>query len=124
MIDHVSIPVRNLEKSAAFYESILTEVGIKKLTARANTVGFGKKYPEFWLNVRPSITHDNISDGFHVCLRARNTEQVNAFFRTAIALGGKADGEPGLRKEYNDNYYAAFITDFDGNRVEVVTFTG
>ena len=124
MIDHVSIPVRDLERSAAFYEAILAEVNIKKLAQRTHTVGFGKRYPELWLNVRPTVAREQLSDGFHVCLRAASIEHVQAFFRTAMALGGKADGAPGFRQEYSDNYYAAFILDFDGNRIEVVTFTG
>jgi catechol 2,3-dioxygenase-like lactoylglutathione lyase family enzyme len=123
MIDHVSISVRDLERSATFYEATLAEVGFKKLASRTHTVGFGKKYPELWLNVRPNLAPGQLSDGFHVCVRAASIDQVKAFFRTAITLGGKADGEPGFRPEYSDNYYAAFITDFDGNRIEVVTFT-
>jgi catechol 2,3-dioxygenase-like lactoylglutathione lyase family enzyme len=81
MIDHVSISVRALERSAAFYEAILAEVGIKKLVSRSRTIGFGKKYPEFWLNERPNVASEQLSDGFHVCLRAASIEHVQAFFR-------------------------------------------
>ncbi len=123
MIDHVSIPVGDLRKSSAFYEATLSEIGFKLMASKEHTVGFGKKYPEFWLNLRKNLTDKNISDGFHVCLRADSIEQINAFYTMALSLGASANGEPGFRKEYSNNYYAAFIMDFDGNRIEVVTFT-
>lgn len=98
MIDHVSIPVSDLERSATFYEAILAEVGFKKLASRTHTIGFDKKYPELWLNVRPNIAQEHSSDGFHVCVRAASIDQVHAFFRTAMALEGTADGAPGLAR--------------------------
>ena len=122
MIDHISIPVRDLAQSAAFYESVLSTIGIAKLVEKPGTVGFGKKYPELWLNHRPETHRQEVSDGFHVCLRARTTDQVNAFHTIATGLGAESDGDPGLRPEYSNNYYAAFIRDRDGNRIEVVTF--
>jgi predicted lactoylglutathione lyase len=60
--------------------------------------------------------------GVHICLRATSAEAVNAFHAVAIARGGISDGAPGPRLEYNDRYYAAFIRDPDGNRIEAVTF--
>ncbi len=122
MIDHVSIPVSNLSKSSEFYESLLAELEYKKLVSKSGTVGFGKKYPDFWLNERPALSVEGISDGFHVCIRASSVEQVNAFHRKGIALGGKSDGVPGFREQYSKSYYAAFIQDVDGNRLEAVTF--
>ena len=122
MIDHISIPVRDLAKSAAFYDSVLSKIGFAKLLERPGTVGFGKKYPELWLNRRPALHRRGNSDGFHVCLRASTTGQVQEFHRLATTLGAQSDGEPGLRPEYSDRYYAAFIRDRDGNRIEVVTF--
>lgn len=120
MIDHVSIPVRDLTESTAFYESVLSEIGFAKLMEKPATVGFGKKYPEFWLNHRPD--GHGIGDGFHVCLRTRTADQVRNFHTRALALGARSDGEPGFRPEYSESYYAAFILDRDGNRIEVVTF--
>jgi predicted lactoylglutathione lyase len=67
----------------------------------------------------PSVETDS---GVHVCLRAPSTKAVDAFHAAALAGGGTSDGEPGLRPEYNDRYYAAFICDQDGNRIEAVTF--
>jgi catechol 2,3-dioxygenase-like lactoylglutathione lyase family enzyme len=120
MIDHASIGVRDLA-AAAFYEPVLATIGLTRLVVRATTVGFGKTYPEFWLNARPSMA-PGADNGGHLCLRARSREQVDTFHETALALGAKDDGAPGPRPEYTASYYAAFIRDADGNRIEVVTF--
>ena len=123
MIDHVSIPVKNLESAEAFYSIALSKIGYEVLKKAPGTIGYGKKYPEFWLNERPTLAHGTISDGFHVCLRTSSTESVVAFYQAAIENGGSSDGEPGYRMEYTHNYYAAFVQDSDGNKIEVVTFT-
>jgi len=122
MIDHVSIPVSNLLTSAAFYESLLSEIGYRKLASKEGTIGFGKKYPDFWLNERIALDTTGLNDGCHVCLRASSAEEVMAFYKKALALGAQSYGAPGLRPHYSDNYFAAFIIDTDRNRVEVVTF--
>ncbi|HVK99950.1 MAG TPA: VOC family protein [Dongiaceae bacterium] len=123
MIDHVSIPVSDLKTSAAFYEALLATIGHHKLVERPETVGFGKQYPEFWLNLRPALTAAGINDGFHVCLRAKSADVVDRFHAVALQHGGRCDGAPGLRPHYAGNYYAAFIRDADSNRIELVTFT-
>lgn len=121
MIDHVSIGVRDLASSTRFYEAALAPIGYAKLREKAGTVGFGKRYADFWLNARPTREprHD---EGMHVCLRAATTEAVDAFHRAALEAGATSDGAPGVRPEYSDGYYAAFIRDPDGHRIEVVTF--
>ena len=121
MIDHVSISVRDLKAGARFYKAVLTPLGYLKLREETLTVGFGKKYPELWLNARPKM-QDDPESGAHVCLRARDQAAVDAFHAAAIAAGGRSDGEPGLRSHYHETYYAAFIRDPDGNRIEAVTF--
>jgi catechol 2,3-dioxygenase-like lactoylglutathione lyase family enzyme len=120
MIDHVSIAVRDLAAATRFYEAVLATLGLRRLESRATTVGFGKSYPEFWLNLRrdPKLA----SDGAHAALRARTPEMVDAFHAAALARGGTDDGAPGFRQQHGDGYYAAFIRDADGNRVEAVSF--
>ena len=122
MIDHISIAVSDLERSTKFYESVLCGLGMTKLRTWPASAGFGKSYPEFWLNHRPGMTAIGADSGVHICVRARGKEAVDAFHAAALRAGGTSDGAPGMRPEYNDRYYAAFIRDPDGNRVEVVTF--
>ena len=122
MIDHVSIPVRDLAKATRFYEAVLGPLGFTRLETRPATVGFGKSYPEFWLNLRNDMTPASPTSGAHVCLRARATDIVDAFHAAALAGGGASDGAPGLRPQHGEGYYAAFIRDPDGNRIEAVTF--
>lgn len=122
MIDHVSIAVRDLALSARFYESVLAEIGLRKIVVRDDTVGFGKAYPEFWLNSRPDMPEVSPDCGTHVCLRTREADRVDRFWKVALDKGATDAGPPGMRPEYNARYYAAFIIDPDGNRIEVVTF--
>ena len=122
MIDHVSVAVRDLDQSTRFYRAVLGAIGYEQLETRPHTVGFGKKYPEFWINLRlatPPVAGDC---GAHVGLRVRATEFVDAFHAAALAAGGSSDGAPGPRPQHGEGYYAAFVRDPDGNRIEAVTF--
>jgi len=122
MIDHISIAVSNLARSTAFYESVLAPLGLAKLVARDGAVGFGKRYPEFWLNARTGLAPQPESTGIHICLRAESEEAVNDFHTSALAHGGKTAGNPGPRQAAFTTYYGAFIFDPDGNKIEAVTF--
>ena len=124
MIDHISVSVSNLERSARFYELTLAPLGLAKVVTRPATIGFGKAYPEFWINLRPDMTPVAADSGNHICLRAKSTGDVDAFHEAALKAGGVSDGAPGLRPHERVKYYAAFIRDPDGNRVEAVTFPG
>ncbi len=123
MIDHVSIAVRNLAGSARFYAEVLATLGYEKLADRPATIGFGKKYPEFWLNERRNMTPVDADAGAHICLRASSVEAVQAFHAAAIKAGGTSDGAPGPRSGQIGGYYAAFIRDPEGNKIEAATFT-
>ena len=122
MIDHVSVAVRDLERAARFYSAVLGALGFTQLETRSATIGFGKQYAEFWINPRAAAPSAAEDSGAHVCFRARSTEMVDAFHAAALGAGGWSDGAPGLRPRYGDGYYAAFIRDPDGNRIEAVTF--
>jgi catechol 2,3-dioxygenase-like lactoylglutathione lyase family enzyme len=124
MIDHISIGVSDLERSARFYELALVALGLTRLVTRPATIGFGKAYPEFWINLRPNMTPVAADSGNHICLRAKSTGEVDAFHEAALKAGGSSDGAPGLRPHERVRYYAAFILDPDGNRIEAVTFPG
>jgi catechol 2,3-dioxygenase-like lactoylglutathione lyase family enzyme len=123
MIDHISIAVRDLKSAEPFYIALLAPLGMTKLREWPDAaIGFGKKYPEFWINRRNGMDPVAADSGVHICLRAPDSAAVDAFYAAALKFGGASDGAPGLRKEYHGNYYAAFIRDPDGNRVEAVTF--
>jgi len=122
MIDHVSVAVRDLDRAAQFYAAVLGVLGFSILEARPTTVGFGKTYPEFWINLRAAMAPRAPDGGAHVALRARSTDAVDAFHAAALAAGGTSDGAPGLRPHHGEGYYAAFVRDPDGNRIEAVTF--
>ena len=122
MIDHVSVPVRDLAAATRFYEAVLGALGSTALERRPATVGFGKQYAEFWINLRGDLQPASANSGAHVCFRARSTELVDAFHAAALSHGGASDGAPGLRPQHGEGYYAAFIRDPDGNRIEAVTF--
>jgi catechol 2,3-dioxygenase-like lactoylglutathione lyase family enzyme len=122
MIDHVSVSVSNLERAARFYEATLAPLGLSRLVTRPATVGFGKNFPEFWINFRPEMAQVAPDSGVHICLRAKSTADVDAFHAAALGAGGRSDGAPGLRPHDRVRYYAAFVRDPDGNRIEAVTF--
>ena len=123
MIDHISIAVRDLIEGEQFYAAALASLGMTKLREWPNAaIGFGKKYPEFWINRRDAMGRVAEDSGVHICLRAPDPATVDAFHAAALKAGGTSDGPPGLRPHYYGGYYAAFIRDPDGNRIEAVTF--
>ncbi|MCX2983151.1 VOC family protein [Halieaceae bacterium IMCC14734] len=131
MIDHVSVGVIDLHKAAEFYRAVFAPLGVSQVIEKPGSIGFGKKYPEFWINERSSLAVPGSDNGTHVCLRAASKEVVIEFYNIAMANGASSSGEPGYREEYrapdyrdatHPGYYAAFIRDPYENHVEVVTF--
>jgi catechol 2,3-dioxygenase-like lactoylglutathione lyase family enzyme len=123
MIDHVSVAVCDLRKAEPFYAAVLAPLGMRKLREWPNAaIGFGKTYPEFWINRREGMDRVGEDSGVHICLRATDIRAVEDFHATAVRAGGTSDGGPGMRAQYHSGYYAAFIRDPDGNRIEAVTF--
>src|ERR1700759_950169 len=88
MIDHVSVGVRDLERAARFYEAALAALGLSRLVTRPATVGFGKSYPEFWINLRAGMAEVPHESGTHICLRAKSAGEVDAFHAAALGAGG------------------------------------
>jgi len=122
MIDHVSLAVRGLARSASFYEPVLHTLGLKRLVEREGTVGFGKTYPEFWLNARDAQPAQPETTGTHIALRARSEDAVRAFHAAALVYGGGDAGAPGPRQGAMTVYYGAFVFDPEGNKIEAVNF--
>jgi catechol 2,3-dioxygenase-like lactoylglutathione lyase family enzyme len=123
MIDHTGISVSDMERSKRFYTSALAAIGYALLrdfpasvTGHTDAAGYGAEgVPDFWLSKGPPN-----DPPIHIAFRARNREQVDAFYAAAIAAGGKDNGKPGLRPQYHANYYGAFVLDPDGHNVEAV----
>jgi catechol 2,3-dioxygenase-like lactoylglutathione lyase family enzyme len=116
ILDHVTLRVRDLAPSRAFYVAALAPLGISVQMENQGAVGFGKPgKPQFWLN-----QGDAPSGPTHIAFVAENRAQVRAFYTAALAAGGKDNGAPGLRPQYHPNYYGAFVLDPDGNNAEAV----
>lgn len=124
MIDHVSIPVSDIDRSLAFYRAIFAPLGRNLLVDLPGAVGFGKRYPEFWLLPRLAMDRVPADTGNHVAMRAPTRQAVLDFHRLALDFGGRCDGAPALRAYTMGNAFAAFIRDPDGNKVEAVWFPG
>jgi catechol 2,3-dioxygenase-like lactoylglutathione lyase family enzyme len=124
MIDHVSLAVSDLERAVSFYERALAPLGMSRLVTRPAMVGFGKTYPEVWINLRNGMARLPPDSGAHICLRARSTAEIDGFHAAALAAGGISESPPSLRPHDRVRYYAAFVVDPDGNRIEAVTFPG
>jgi catechol 2,3-dioxygenase-like lactoylglutathione lyase family enzyme len=122
MIDHVSLAVSDLDRAVLFYERVLAPLGISRLVTRPAMVGFGKAYPELWINLRSEMQRLSPDNGVHICLRAKSVADVDVFHTEALAAGATSESAPSLRPHDRVRYYAAFIVDPDGNRIEAVTF--
>jgi catechol 2,3-dioxygenase-like lactoylglutathione lyase family enzyme len=113
-----------LAVSAAFYEAVLAPLGYASLVVRERMIGFGKTHSEICLNLRENLPPAEADVGAHVAFRARSAAAVEAFHAAALAHGGTDDGAPG-RRPYGAGpnvYFAAFVRDPDGARIEAVTF--
>jgi catechol 2,3-dioxygenase-like lactoylglutathione lyase family enzyme len=122
MIDHISVGVSDLERSTRFYEATLSALGFTRVVTRPASIGFGRSYPEFWIHLRAGMAKVGPDNGVHIGLRAKTTDEVDAFHAAALDAGGVSDGAPGIRPHDRVKYYAAFVIDPDGNRIEAVTF--
>ena len=120
MIAHVSIGVRNIDKSKRFYDAALKPLGCKCLQAARSLLGYGygRDSIALWLFQAERPVPADEKSGLHFCCAAPDTAAVDAFHAAAIAAGGHDNGAPGLRPIYGPDYYAAFIIDPDGYRIE------
>lgn len=117
-LDHITVPVRDLQAARKFYRAALGAIGMKINLEVPSAFGMGSRDQKiFWL-----ARDRNASGHGHYALRVRDPHEVDAFFRAAIAAGGSSNGKPGLRPDYGPNYYAAFVKDPEGNNLEVVCY--
>ena len=121
MLDHIGIYVTDFAKAKRFYDLALAPLGITKImevgaaqTGGYDGAGYGSERPFFWIGAAASATPS------HIAFRAKDRPTVDAFYKTALASGGRDNGAPGLRPHYHPNYYGAFVLDPDGHNIEAV----
>ncbi len=124
MLDHVGIAVADVALSKAFYDAALAPIGIALIAeipgnqteSGGNACGYGKNdQPFFWFG-----DNERIGEGFHAAFTAGSRAEVDAFHEAALAAGGRDNGATGLRPQYHEHYYAAFVHDLDGHNIEAV----
>ena len=128
MFDHLSIGVTDFDKSLAFYDEVLGALGITRMFAmsdRGIAAYNNSSGSSFWiyakdseLNALGSIT---VPPRFHLAFKAPNRAAIDQFYKSALAQGGMDEGAPGIRAHYHPNYYAAYVRDLDGYKLEAVS---
>jgi catechol 2,3-dioxygenase-like lactoylglutathione lyase family enzyme len=118
MFDHISIGVRDLARTRRFYDAALAPLGVTLKYQREDMLGYGSDQIRFWISPAKHPVPPDLESGLHFCFAAPTREAVADFHAAAVKSGGTDNGKPGLRKDYGDNYYAAFVIDPDGYRLE------
>ena len=118
MINHVSIGVRDLARAKRFYDAALKPLGYKCLSDGESSLGYGGHSVAFWISVVERPVPPDDGSGLHFCFAAPSRKSVDAFHAAALAAGGRDNGKPGVRADYDANYYAGFAVDPDGYRLE------
>jgi catechol 2,3-dioxygenase-like lactoylglutathione lyase family enzyme len=118
MIDHVSIGVRNVAASKRFYDAALQPLGYQCLSDSPGSLGYGAKAPALWISATDKPVPPDSGSGLHFCFSAPSRKSVDGFHAAGLASGGRDNGRPGLRADYGTGYYAAYLIDPDGYRVE------
>ena len=119
MIGHVSLGVNDLPRALVFYDAVFAPLGFVRVWENAGGVGFAEaggkeRFAPFHRPGKVIVP----GAGFHVAFVAPSPAAVDAFYAAALAAGGKDMGPPGLRPDYEPTYYAAFVTDLDGYKIE------
>ena len=118
MIDHVGFEVSDLERSGRFYDAVLYPLGARRMVSSEHAVAYGINAPQVWIVVRGRAPAPGYG---HMALSANGKAAVDAAYKGGLASGGSDDGPPGRRPQYGERYYAAYLRDPDGLRVEVVS---
>lgn len=118
MIDHVSIGVRSTMAAKRFYDHVFKPLGYKALSESPGSLGYGNGAIQLWLNETDRPVAADEKSGLHFCFSAPTRKSVDEFHAAALAAGGRDNGGPGLRADYGPSYYAAFVIDPDGYRLE------
>lgn len=118
MLDHIGFEVADLERSAAFYDAVFFALGTRRAHQSPHAVAYGDNGPAFWIVERGRRPAPGYG---HIALRATGKAAVQAAHAAGVANGGTDDGTPAARPQYGRHYFAAYLRDPDGLRVEVVS---
>lgn len=118
MLDHIGFEVSDLARSSAFYDPVLHALGGRRMFESAAAVAYGRTRPSLWIVARGHAPGPSFG---HVALTASGKAAVDAAYAAGLHAGGSDDGAPGPRPHYGQRYYAAYLRDPDGLRVEVVS---
>jgi catechol 2,3-dioxygenase-like lactoylglutathione lyase family enzyme len=127
MIDHIGFPVSDYERAKAFYTQALAPLGYRLIMEVAqqdrpgeSAAGFGANdKADFWIGGEGALNKP-----VHIAIAAKDRATVDAFYKAALAAGGRDNGAPGIRAHYHPDYYGAFVLDPDGHNIEAVCRTG
>jgi len=121
MLHHLSFGVTDLVRSAAFYDATLSALGYVRVWTDKTAIGYGLPGGGDKLAIKLRSSGVVVpGSGFHVAFAARSRESVARFYEAALQHGGQDNGAPGPRPDYGQHYYAAFVIDPDGYRIEAV----
>lgn len=118
MLDHISIGTADIGKAKRFYDAVLKPLGYTCLSESAESIGYGAESVMFWILAAERPVKADAKSGLHFGFIAPSRKGVDGFHAAALKGGGKDNGKPGLRPDYGKNYYAAFVADPDGYRIE------
>lgn len=119
MLHHLSIAVSDLDRSSAFYDAVLSALGYIRVWTQGNAIGYGVPGGDDRFAIKYRSHHVHVpGDGFHIAFSAPSRAAVESFYNAALKQGGKDNGAPGLRPAYGEHYFAAFVIDPDGYRIE------
>ena len=122
ILHHVSLGTNNLQVAKAFYDPLMAELGLRLIKESERIIAYGLTETVFSIEKPVNGERAIAGNGTHVAFHAGRRQTVRACYEVGLANGGKDDGAPGIRSEYDPNYYAAFVRDPDGNKLEIVTF--
>ena len=118
MFDHISIGVRDITQAKRFYDAVLQPLGYECLSQGGSSLGYGQGAVALWISAVEHPVPADEKSGLHFCFSAPTRKSVDSFHAAALKSGGHDNGAPGIRADYDPNYYAAFVIDPDGYRIE------
>ncbi|WP_237214172.1 VOC family protein [Falsiroseomonas oryziterrae] len=119
-LSHVSLGTNDFDRAVAFYDRVLAPLGIRRVMSFPGGVGWGRQFPEFWIQTPIDGRAAAAGNGTHVAFLAADRAAVDAFHAEGLAAGGRCEGPPGPRPDYEAGYYAAFLRDLDGHKIEAM----